>query len=108
MLRRIGTVVAFLLVGVSVAVIGGCAGSGGSSEEIASDPVMLRREIVEIDNEILNMEEMYKASLTELQMEEDTDLRREVNRMWIELEHLRSQKTALEQRLAELEAEKKQ
>ena len=48
---------------------------------------------------------MYKASLTSLQMNEDADLRRSVNRLWIELEHLRSRKAALQERLAQLEAE---
>lgn len=68
-----------------------------------TSPDLLRKEIVEIENDILNAEEMYKAKLTELQMEEDAGLRTEVNRLWIELEHLRSRKTALEERLAEIE-----
>jgi hypothetical protein len=86
----------------------GCAGTAGSgSEGLANDPVLIKREISEIEVELVNAEEMYKAKLTELQMEESSDLRTEVNRLWIELEHLRSRKAALEERLVELEAAEK-
>jgi hypothetical protein len=105
MFRRVGAVAAFLLTAVCIVALSGCAGTGGSgSDELGNDPVLLKKEIAEIENDILNAEEMYKAKLTELQMEEDADMRREVNRLWIELEHLRSRKAALEERLAELEA----
>jgi hypothetical protein len=46
---------------------------------------------------------MYKAKLTQLQMEESTDLRREVNELSVELEYLRARKAALEEALAEHE-----
>jgi hypothetical protein len=108
MFRRVGAVAAFLLTAVCIVALSGCAGTGGGgSDELSDDPGLIRKEIAEIDNEILNAEEMYKASLTELQMEENADMRREVNRLWIELEHLRSRKAALEERLAELEAARK-
>jgi hypothetical protein len=93
-----------LLAAVCVMAVAGCAGTQAMGEA-SENPDLIRKEIREIDNDILNTEEMYKASLTELQMEENMDLRREVNRLWVELEHLRSRKTALEDRLAELEAE---
>jgi len=102
MTRRVGSVAVFLLAAVCIVAAVGCAATVGS--ETSSSPEFIRKEIGEIDNDILNTEEMYKARLTALQMEEDTDLRREVNRLWIELEHLRSQKAALEERLSELEA----
>jgi hypothetical protein len=108
MLRPVGAVAAFLLAAVCVVALSGCAGTGGSdSEDLANDPVLIRKEIAEIDNEIVNTEEIYKASLTALQMEEDAGMRDDVNRLWIELEHLRSRKAALEERLAELEAAEK-
>ena len=105
MTRRVGSVAVFLLAAVCIVAAVGCAATMGS--ETSSNPELIRKEIEEIDNDILNAEEMYKASLTQLQMEESTALRREVNRLWVEQEHLRSRKAALEQRLAELEAEEK-
>ena len=78
------------------------------SSDALSNPEFIRREIEEIDNDILNAEEMYKASLTALQMEESMELRRDVNRLWVELEYLRSQKAVLEQRLGELAAREKE
>jgi hypothetical protein len=105
MTRRAVTVAVFLLAAVCIIAVSGCAGTTGSG--VPNDPDLIRRDISDLDQDILNAEEMYKAGLTELQMEETSDLRREVNRLWIELEHLRSQKAALEQRLGELEAQKK-
>jgi hypothetical protein len=104
MTRTTGWFGGLLLAAVCVVALGGCAGTQAVTTS-SENPDMIRNEIKDIDNDILNTEEMYKASLTELQMEESVDLRREVNRLWVELEHLRSQRTALENRLAELEAE---
>ena len=103
MTRRVATVAAFLLAAVCIIAASGCAGSRGP--EVPNSPELIRKEISEINNDIRNLEEMYKAKLTELQMEENADSRREVNRMWIDLEHLHSRKAALEERLAELEVE---
>jgi len=96
-------VAVFLLAALCIVAAVGCAGTTVSSEAL-NNPEFIQREIQEIDNDILNAEEMYKANLTALQMDESTELRRDVNRLWVELEHLRSQKAALEQRLAELGA----
>ncbi len=97
-----GGAILVLSVALTVAV-SGCAGTGG--ENVPDNPKLIADEIMDIEHEILNVEEMYKSSLTQLQMEENTDLRRAVNRLWTELEHLRSRKTALEIRLRELEAQ---
>jgi hypothetical protein len=99
-------VAVFLLAAVCIVATVGCAGTTVSSDGSGS-PGLIQREIEDIDSDILNTEEIYKASLTALQMDDDIELRREVNRLWIELEHLRSRKTALQQRLAELAAEEK-
>lgn len=107
MSRTSGAVVVLLLAAVCALTFAGCAGTQAVTES-SENPDLILNEIREIDNEILNTEEMYKASLTELQMEENTNLRREVNSLWVELEHLRSRKTALEKRLAELEAQEEQ
>ncbi len=101
MTRQVGSVAVFLLAAVCIVATVGCAGTTVSSDGPGS-PELIQREIEDIDSDILNTEEIYKASLTALQMDDDIELRREVNRLWIELEHLRSRKTALEQRLAEL------
>jgi outer membrane murein-binding lipoprotein Lpp len=106
MFRQVRAVVVFLLVAACIVAGSGCAGTR-STHELSSDPVMIKKDIAELEMDIRNTEEMYKASLTELQMEEDATLRREVNDLWIELEYLRSQKAALEERLAELEAKDK-
>ena len=83
--------------------VSGCAGTGG--QNVPDNPKLITDEIADIELEILNVEEMYKSRLTQLQMEENTDLRREVNSLWTELEYLRSRKTALEMKLRELESE---
>jgi septal ring factor EnvC (AmiA/AmiB activator) len=106
MTRTSGVIIAVLLAAVCMLAVTGCAGTKAVTKA-SENPEMIRKEIDEIDNDIRNAEEMYKANLTQLQMEESVDLRREVNRLWVELEHLRSQKAALEKRLAELEAESK-
>jgi len=107
MTRRVVSVAVFLLAAVCIVALVGCAGSTGSGSALPGSPDILERQISDIDNDILNTEEMYKANLTALQMDENTELRREVNRLWIEMEHLRSRKAALEERLLELETEKK-
>jgi len=108
MTRRVVSVAVFLLAAVCIVGLVGCAGTTGSGAALPDNTDVLERQISDIDNDILNAEEMYKANLTALQMDETTDLRREVNRLWIEMEHLRSRKAALEERLLQLEAEKKQ
>jgi hypothetical protein len=109
MSERTSRSVAVLLAAVCIAVVVGCAGTTpGGGGDFPNDPELLRKEIVEIDSDILNMEEMYKASLTQMQMEEDAELRREVNEMWMDLEELRARKAALEERLAEIEAQERE
>lgn len=105
MTRRVGSVAVFLLAAVCTVALVGCAGT--TSSVLPDNPDVLQRQISDIDNDILNAEEMYKANLTALQMNEDSELRREVNRLWIELEHLRSRRAALHERLLQLEAEEK-
>ncbi len=107
MTRRVVSVAVFLLAAVCIVALVGCAGTTGSGAGLPDNPDVLERQIADLDNDILNAEEMYKANLTALQMDETTDRRREVNRLWIELEHLRSRKAALEERLLQLEREKK-
>jgi hypothetical protein len=100
-------VAVFLLTAMCIVAVVGCAGTGGGSDAPASTRLILK-EIEEIDGDIVNAEEMYKANLTALQMNEDSDTRREVNRIWVDLERLRARKAALKERLAEIEAEKKE
>jgi septal ring factor EnvC (AmiA/AmiB activator) len=104
MTRRTIVLAAVLIAATCMLVVVGCAGTRAVTTA-SENPEMIRKEIREIDNDIRNTEEMYKASLTQLQMEESVALRREVNRLWVDLEHLKSQKAALEKRLAELEEE---
>ena len=107
MTRLAGSVAVFLLAAVCTVALVGCAGTTSSGAALPDNPEVLQRQISDIDNDILNAEEMYKANLTALQMDENTELRREVNRLWIELEHLRSRKAALQERLLQLETEEK-
>ena len=107
MTRRIVSMAVFLLGAVCIVALVGCAGTTGSGAALPDNPDILERQISDLDNDIQNAEEMYKANLTALQMDETTELRREVNRLWIEMEHLRSRKAALEERLLQLEAEQK-
>ncbi len=105
MTRRVGSVAVFLLVAVCVVALVGCAGT--TSSALPDNTDVLERQISDIDNDIQNTEEMYKANLTALQMDENAETRREVNRLWIEMEHLRSRRAALQERLLQLEAEEK-
>ena len=92
-----------LLAAALLAVVAGCAGTR-VKDGVSSDPELIKKEIAEIESDIINQEELYKANLSQMQMEESGALRREVNEIWMDLEHLRSRKAALEERLAELEA----
>lgn len=105
MTRVVWSVAVFLLAAVCTVALVGCAGT--TSSALPDNPQVLQRQISDLDNDILNAEEMYKANLTALQMDENADTRRQVNRLWIELEHLRSRKAALNERLLQLEAEEK-
>jgi len=103
-MSRVGRVAALLLVAVCIVAVFGCAGMGTKSGDLPSSPDLIVKEIEELEGDILNAEEMYKAKLTQLQMEDSTDLRREVNELSVELEYLRARKTALEEALAEHES----
>jgi hypothetical protein len=100
-------VAVILLAAVCTVAAFGCAGTTRGGGDIPSNPDLIRKEIQQIDTDIRNTEEMYKASLTALQMEEDSDLRRDVVELSMDLELLRARKKALEERLAEIEAEQK-
>ena len=104
MTRRLAGVAALLLVAVCIVAIAGCAGMGRKTDELPSSPDLIVKEIEEISMDIVNAEEMYKAKLTQLQMEESIDLRREVNELSVELEYLRARKAALEEALAQHES----
>jgi hypothetical protein len=103
MTRRVGVVAALLLAAVCVVAAAGCAGTRTQTGDIPSSPEVIREELRNIAVDIANTEEMYKAKLTELQMEETADSRSEVTHLWIDLEHLRSRKAALEEALEKLE-----
>jgi type IV pilus biogenesis protein CpaD/CtpE len=80
----------------------GCAGTGQGSN-IPDDPRMIRNELAEIENEIVNTEEMLKASRAELQIDDSMIIREEIREHEMNLIHLESRKKALEERLRELE-----
>ncbi|MBD3348519.1 MAG: hypothetical protein GF400_04910 [Candidatus Eisenbacteria bacterium] len=95
-----------VLVAVSCAVVSGCAGSRGGGD-IPDDPVLIRKELVEIERQIQNTEEILKGSKAQLQMDETQELREEIRSLEMDLIHLESQQRALEERLEELKAEGK-
>ncbi len=78
----------------------GCAGTGGIG--VPDDPGLIRKELVEISQDIGNTEEMLKGSRAQLQMDDGQELRSSIRTLEMELQKLQSQKAALEERLTEL------
>lgn len=103
MRRDMVAVPLFVLAAACIMLIQGCAGSG-QGMTVPNDPRMIRKEIVEIENEITNTREMLKASQAELQIDDSTLIRDEIRGHEMNLIHLESRKRALEERLRELEA----
>jgi chromosome segregation ATPase len=92
-----------LLLGLlAVVVLAGCAGTQGGGD-LTNDPVLIKKEITQIDDDILNAEEMLKGSKAELQVQDSNTLRDQIRSLEARLAQLRSQKKALETRLRELE-----
>jgi len=105
-MRRVTAVVPLLLVvALGLPSLLGCAGTRG--EEIPDDPVMIQKELAEIEVDIANAEEMLKGSKAQLQIEDNQDLRNEIRSIEMDLYHLKARKRALEERLDELAAEGK-
>ena len=104
MRRFARAVVATMLVALACLTVAGCAGTRGT-QQMSDDPVMIQKEIVELDREISNTEEMLKSSKTQLQMEDSQQLRDDIRSLEMSLIHLESQKRALEERLAEIRAQ---
>jgi septal ring factor EnvC (AmiA/AmiB activator) len=94
---------ALLLAVFGLAMFAGCAGTR-SSDNIPDDPVLIQKQLVDIKHDIANTEEMIKGSKAQLQMDDSQELRDEIRSLEMNLIHLESQKRALEERLAELEA----
>jgi septal ring factor EnvC (AmiA/AmiB activator) len=100
-------VVPFLVLAAFLFVLAaGCAGTRSGSD-VPDDPVLIRKELVEIERDMQNTEEMIKGSKAQLQMDDSQELRDEIRSLEMSLIHLESQKRALEERLTELEATEK-
>jgi len=97
-------VLAFGLAALSL--LAGCAAT--KPADLPGDPKLIRDELSEIQNEIANTEEMIKGNRAQLQVDDSQDLRNEITTLEAQLGHLKSRRTALEQRLRELEAAGKQ
>jgi septal ring factor EnvC (AmiA/AmiB activator) len=96
--------IAALVLGVAaLLVVLGCAAT--KPEDMPGDPKLIRDEITKITAEISNTEEMLKGSRAQLQVDDSQDLRDEIRRYEAEIGQLKSRRTALEQRLRELEAQ---
>jgi predicted small secreted protein len=92
-----------LLLGLlAVVVLAGCAGTQGGGD-LPNDPALIKKEISQIDDDLLNAEEMLKGSKAELQVQDNNTLRDEIRSLEARIGQLRSQKKALETRLRELE-----
>jgi hypothetical protein len=93
-----------LVVAFCLPLIAGCAGAGGGgrSEQIPTDPTILCDELSEIRNDIGNVEELIKGTKAEMNMKEDPNLRSQLRSLEMELYHLRSRESALEERRIEL------
>jgi len=100
--RRVCSICALVLGLAALSLLLGCAAT--KTEDMPGDPKLIRDELSEIQNEIANAEEMLKGSRAQLQVDDSQDLRSEVTALEAQLGQLRSRRTALEQRLKELEA----
>lgn len=104
-MRRVqASALLLVLVAACTLLIGGCAGTG-QGLAIPDNPLLIRNEIAEIDNDITNTQEMLKGSRAELQIDDSTLIRQRIREHEVNLIHLESRKRALEQRLREIEAE---
>ena len=102
MKRRAVASMAILLSVLPLALSCGCAGT--RSEEVSSDPVLIGKEIVQLDMDIANTRELIKGTKAEIQVEDSQTLREQLRSLETELIYLESRKRALEERLAELES----
>ncbi|MFH1501532.1 MAG: hypothetical protein ABIG03_00660 [Candidatus Eisenbacteria bacterium] len=103
MRRRNRALPVVVLAALALALVSGCAGTR-SNGGLPSDPNLIQREIVEISQDMQNTEEMIKGSKAQLQVEDNQALRDDLRTLEMRLIHLESQKRALEERLAEIEA----
>ena len=104
-MRRVQAAALLLvLVAACTPLIEGCAGTG-QGLATPDNPLLIRNEIAEIDNDIMNTQEMLKGSRAELQIDDSTLIRQQIREHEVSLIHLESRKRALEQRLREIEAE---
>ena len=94
-----------LLVAFAGLLFAGCAGTRTTAGDIPDDPVLIQKELIEIDNDIRNTEEMIKGSKAQLQIDDNTAIREDIRELEMHLIHLESQKRALEERLAEIKAQ---
>jgi hypothetical protein len=107
--RRVRSICALVLALLALSVlmlIVGCAAT--KPQDLPGDPKLIRDELSEIQSEIANNEEMLKGSRAELQVDDSQELRGKIIAIEAELGHLKARRTALEQRLKELEAAGKQ
>jgi len=88
---------------VALLVVMGCAAT--KPQDMPGDPKLIRAEIAQIASEIGNLEEMLKGSRAQLQVDDSQDLRDGIRQYEAEIAQLKSRRTALEQRLRELEAQ---
>lgn len=103
MVQRTRIIPMAMLVVFGFLLLSGCAGTKAGGE-VSDDPVLIQKQIGELDRDMRNTEEMIKGSKAQLQMEDNQVLRDELRSLEMNLIHLESQKRALEERLAELEA----
>ena len=92
-----------LLMALGLALAAGCAGTRGT-RDLPDNPVLIQKELVEIEQDMGNVGEMIKGTKAQLQFEDGQNLRENLRALEMELIHLESQKRALEERLAEIEA----
>lgn len=102
MLHRRQVVPIVLLAAFLFLLVAGCAGTKAGGD-MPDDPVLIRKELVDIQRDMSNTEEMIKGSKAQLQMDDSQQLRDEIRSLEMNLIHLESQKRALEERLVELE-----
>lgn len=101
-MKRVESLPLLLLGLFVVVVLAGCAGTQGGGD-VTGDPTLIKKEIRQIDDDILNAEEMLKGSKAELQVQDSNTLRDEIRSLEARISQLRSQKKALETRLLEIE-----
>ncbi len=104
-MRSMKRIMAFVFVSLmGLVLFAGCAAQNSGTDELSDDPKLIQDELEEIAMDLENVLEMLVANKVEQQMEDGTEIRKTIRDLEMKIYQLRSQESALKERIAELEA----